>query len=139
MIDDPLAPNVEDDERISRFIFLPGQFNVGKKRVRPGVFKPRDPIPPQQERQYSVYRTKSCAEKEVWTLSDNFVAKTADSLAIARADLEAKQITDEELRLVPYPNPHPRHANIVNWPDTEELRELKAVALATKANLIVRS
>lgn len=49
-------------------------------------------------------------------------------------------VYNKNLHIVPHPSPHPRHANIVNWPNEEssEHRKAKAVLLAQQAKLIVR-
>ena len=59
---------------------------------------------------------------------------------LARADLLAQTVYSQDLRIVPHPLPHPRHANIVNWPNEEssEHRKAKALLLAQKSSLIVR-
>ncbi len=140
MLDDPLDSEVDAEERISRFVFNEKQFNVNKGRVRPGPFKPPDPEPERPERQLSVYRTEGCDESEVWYLADEYVTKkrTDKRPALARGDLKGNEIMKEDLQILPHPDPHHRHANIVNWPDEDALREFKAVSLAQKARLVVR-
>jgi hypothetical protein len=44
--------------------------------------------------------------------------------------MQAEQILNLDLRFDPDGAPHPLHANIVNWPDSQEVRQMKAVSLA---------
>ncbi|MEW6246676.1 MAG: hypothetical protein AB1555_08205 [Nitrospirota bacterium] len=57
---------------------------------------------------------------------------------LGRADVQAQIILDENLFIVPRPHPHPRHADIENWPEDDVQRQIKAVALARKATLLVK-
>ena len=138
---DPPLPDIEAQEPISRFLLSGRFFNVNAGIVRPPAFKPTNPKEDQPERQTSVYRTEGWAEGEIWIIGDQYVTQLhRDRLPVlARADLEAEDILTVDLRIVPDPIPHPRHANIVNWPDDQEKRQLKVVLLANKARLVVRS
>jgi len=132
---------VDPEERISRFIFNPRHFNPTTNHITPQAFKPANPKPPDRpERQTSVYRTENCDDSEIWTLGDDYVTnRHPDRLPVlARGDLKAEEVIEEGLQIGPDPNPHYRHANIVNWPDEPEQRQMKAVNLARKGRLVVR-
>ncbi|MEC4679398.1 MAG: hypothetical protein VST67_01710 [Nitrospirota bacterium] len=132
---------VDPEERISRFIFNPRHFNPTTNHITPQAFKPANPKPPDRpERQTSVYRTENCDDSEIWTLGDDYVTnRHPDRLPVlARGDLKAEKVIEEALQIDPDPNPHYRHANIVNWPDEPEQRQMMAVNLAQKGRLVVR-
>jgi len=75
---------------------------------------------------------------EIWTIGETYVtASRADGLRVlARADIQAEIILNEDLLVDPTPIPHPRHADIVNWSDKPEHRLEQASALALKAKPI---
>ncbi len=89
---------------------------------------------PTRKRQISVYRTDNLVEGEIWNLGDDFVGTAAKPI-IARADLSASQITMHQLAIQPVPDPEPRHANIIGWPEDEELQRVIAIELANIAIL----
>lgn len=134
-----LSPcNVDPAERITRFLC---KWHFKNGVIQPDAFLPPNPKPPGSlERQTSVYRTMDCEETEIWSIGDNYVAnpeaKPKPRYVLARGDLEAETVFSQDLKIVPHPNPHERHANIVNWPN--EARRMKAVKLAKKARLVTR-
>ena len=73
-------------------------------------------------------------------IGDEYVTKRhAHQLPVlGRADIQAQFILTEGLSIVPQPDPHPRHANIENWPDSDEQWQVKALALARKAQLLIK-
>lgn len=139
---DSLPQDIDSQERITRYLTNPDWFNSKTFHISPQAFKPSQPKPPERPtRRTSVYRTEGCKELEIWTIGDEYVSKLhAQRLPItARADLSAKGITDEDLRIVPHPYPHYRHGNIEMWPEDDVLRQAKAVAISRKAKLQIRS
>ncbi len=135
----PIPEKVEAGESISRFLFFtPGQFNPRTKNITPQAFKPANPKPPERfGRQSSVYRTQNLNEVEIWELGDEFVAKKRDLPILARADIQAEKIFTIDLEIIPDTRPHPRHANIVNWPNSPEARNMKGILLSQQATLFV--
>jgi hypothetical protein len=89
----------------------------------------------------SVYRTGGCGERRIWLLGDLFVAaKRRDNRSIlARADLAAQLFFKEGLEVIPEPSPHPRHANVTQWPSDKPQQKIKAMTLANAAALRLRS
>jgi hypothetical protein len=139
---DSLPQDIDPQERITRYLTNPDWFNTMTAYVTPQAFKPAPPKPPERPiRRTSIYRTEGCQEHEVWTIGDEYVSKLhAQQLPVlARADISAQGITDEDLLIAPHPRPHYRHANIEMWPDDEVQRQAKAAALCRKAKLRVRS
>ncbi len=119
------------DERISRFIF---DKRYARKGVHLQVF-----MPPKRGCT-SVYRTSGCTEKRVWLLGLLYVErKRRDSAKIlGRADISADAALREELKIRPRLSPHPRHAELTNWPDDKPPQKDKAVALAQATSIYIR-
>lgn len=127
-----LSDKVSDQEPISRFLFSERQFTDSTANIASSVF-----LPPRNSNQTSVYRTINCSEKKIWLLAEQYVGSTKPVLA--RANVFAKHITDIKLEIVPDFTPHPRHANITNWPEGRLEMKRKAVDLKHKASLVVKS
>ncbi|MDD9819379.1 MAG: hypothetical protein OXR07_00665 [Nitrospira sp.] len=140
-----LSPcNVDPAERITRYILDKRYFNPETGKITVKAFLPHTPkLPGSPEIQTSVYRTMDCEETEIWSIGDDYVANPKAKpkrFVLARGDLEAETVFSQDLKIVPHPTPHKRHANIVNWPTegNRELQEMKAVELAKKARLVTR-
>ena len=131
---DRVTSRVSPNEPISRFIFSREHFKTG--RVSSAAF-----MPSPKTLDISVYRIGGCGEKKIWLLGDLFVAaKRKDNRAIlARGDVASELVFNEGLEIVPEPSPHPRHANISNWPSDKPHQKIKAMALAKGATLQLRS
>ncbi|MCY3728899.1 MAG: hypothetical protein OXF97_07895 [Nitrospira sp.] len=132
---------VSPEERISRYILNRRHIKPEKGEIKADAFLPINPKPEQPERQTSVYRTIDCEETEIWSIGHRYVENPVKNrFILARGDLFAQTVYNEGLRIVPHRFPHPRHANIVNWPNEEssELRRAKALLLAQASMLVVR-
>lgn len=57
---------------------------------------------------------------------------------IGRGDLNAGIITSVGLSIIAAPSPHPRHANVTNWPNDRATQKLRAMELAHNAVLYLR-
>jgi hypothetical protein len=139
---DSLPQEVDARERITRYLTNPDWFNTKTSHITPQAFKPASPKPPVRPiRRTSIYRTEGCSEQDIWLIGDERVTKQhAQQLSIlARADISAQAITEEDLLIVPEPRPHYRHGNIEMWPEDEVQRQAKALSLARKAKLFVKS
>ena len=136
-----LPSDVGSEERITRYILNKKHINSEKGQIKVDAFLPTKPKPEQPERQTSVYRTINCEETEIWSIGHRYVENPEENrFILARGDLLAQTVYSQDLRIVPHPFPHPRHANIVNWPNEESSaqRRAKAVLLAKESRLIVR-
>ncbi len=136
-----LPSDVDPEERITRYILNKKHINSEKGQIKVDAFLPTNPKPEQPERQTSVYRTINCEETEIWAIGAQHVENPEKKrLVLARGDLLAQTVHSQDLRVDPHPVPHPRHANIVNWPNEESSaqRRAKAVLLAKESRLIVR-
>jgi hypothetical protein len=132
--------DIDAAERISRYLLIKNHFNPRTGHVSPQAFKPTSPKNEGDVRKTSIYRTKELAEAEVWTLGDDYVTKlhSGHLSVLARADTQAQKILELDLKIDPDGVPHPRHANIVSWPDGQEVRQMNAVSLARSAQLVPR-
>ncbi len=129
---DRLPGSVSGAERMSRFIFHKKHMSETKGRVSSAAF-----MPSATTKNISVYRTSSCNERRIWLIGDLFVARKLKPPrdVLARGDVQADIILNEGLAIVASPLPHPRHADVTNWPDDKPLQKIKAMALAEGAPL----
>ena len=129
---DWIPRTVSPGERISRFIFSRRHMDEASGWVSPAAF-----MPPTKTKDTSVYRTTKCGEGRIWLIGDLFVArKRKDRRSIrSRADVTSDLVFQEGLRIVASRSPHPRHADVTNWPDDKPQQKIKAMALAQGATL----
>ena len=131
---DRVPSRVSPSEPISRFIFSREHVKAG--RVSSAAF-----MPSPKTLDISVYRTSGCGERKIWLLGDLFVAakRRQNRGILARADLASQLVFNEGLDIIPEPSPHPRHANVTNWPSDKPQQRIKAMVLANGATLQLRS
>ncbi len=129
---DRISEAVTPGERISRYIFYAKHTKKG--RVSFGAF-----IPSQKTKNLSVYRTCRCSERRIWLLGELFVEplRKDKRRILARGDVSSAVIFDQGLSIVACSKPHPRHANVLDWPDDEPQQQMKAVVLAQKSCLFL--
>ena len=132
---DWVTRSVSPDERISRFILSERWMNRAKGSVSSAAF-----MPSTKTRDISVYRTSGCSERRVWSTGLFFVErKRRDRKRIlGRADVNSNLIFIEGLRVRARLLPHPRHAELTDWPDDKAHQKHKALALAQGATLGLR-
>lgn len=123
------------DEPLARFLTSKDHFRTSG-RVRHSAFKL-----PNGMNNISVYRTKDMSIPEIWNLAQNEVTMRrsdhAEVLAMAR--ISVREVESVGLRIDPNGVPHPRHANIENWPlQKEDLLEIRK-ELANIAGLFIKS
>jgi hypothetical protein len=138
-VPDPLPTiGVCSDERITRFLTQRKWFNPKTSNVSPQAFSPRTPKPPSTIPKTSVYRTEGCSDDEVWLIGEKYVTEKRQDgqRVLARADVSSDVILSfAGLLIEPAPTPHPRHADIVNWPDSRERQLDKMNVLAEQSEL----
>ena len=124
-----MEEEVSAEEPITRFI-------TGKDYYRPsnGTVK-HNAFMPNRKGETSVYRTKDLADDEIFEIGRIFFAEKIGKSLEGRADISAFEVFEKELAIVAQPTPHPRHANIVDWPPDKSQSRLIAVELAAKAKL----
>ncbi len=132
---DTLSPSVVPFERLSRFILTKSYIKSAKKRVTPQAFMPSN-----KNGETSVYRTGQCMDEIIWEIGDKYVtARHRESKPIVgRGDLIAQDVIKQGLRIIASPAPHPRHADIVDWPAEKSQRLMRAIELAQQATLVIR-
>lgn len=127
---DPSLPNeVAPSERISRFVLSKHQFKSSAGKIKHNAF-----MPPTSGG-LSVYRTQELNEDDIWSIGTDYVAAPQGKTVYARGDLLAGQILGAKLGIESVPRPHPRHADIVGWPQEKDEQKMCAVELANAATL----
>jgi hypothetical protein len=117
-------------ERITRFARHSSQYSAVANRVRHTAF-----MPPMSLR-LSVFRTSDMGEVEIWDLADSVVSSKKSIQA--RADLTANDVRVAGLEVETAPDPHPKHADIVGWPEEKPEQMSVAKEMATQAALVLR-
>jgi hypothetical protein len=125
---------VEPNEDLTRYIFGKDYYRPKDKTVKHNAF-----MPAKEERKVSVYRISSLPLNEVWDIGDCYVAPLRNKPVIGRADILALHVIKQGLKIAPEDDPHPRHANIVDWPEEREKQRMIALELADEAELHLRN
>ena len=100
--------------------------------IKAAAFVPRDD-------RLSVYRVKNYAQKKIWDVADKFVTalRSDGKEVLARVDTVAKTYTNIGLSFDANGNPHPRHADVINWPNDKAGKKQKALELLQKHPTLV--
>lgn len=126
-----LQNNVTESESVTRYIFSKRHFSKKNDIVKYGAYLPAE------DGKASIFRTTDLDEQDIWEIGWEFVAKPTGRTLRARGDTSAAIIMDTVLDIVPDTTPHPRHANIVNWPPDKAEQKLLAVQIANQAKLSI--
>lgn len=81
-------------------------------------------------------------EVEIWALGDSVGFEGRGKPAQARAELPANVISSiqqTQLRIVPDPQPHPRHVDIAGWPPEKDAQKAIALDLCAASTLHIRA
>jgi len=124
-----LEKEVAASEPVCRFITGKDYYRPSDKSVRHNAFMPNS------EGETSVYRIIDLNHENIYKIGSLFVASIKGKPLKGRADIVVSEILKCRLRVEPQPNPHPRHANIVDWPESESEPRMIALKLAEKAEL----
>jgi hypothetical protein len=117
-----------------------GRFVDDKKNISStGRVKRRVFDPPKSNLRLSVYQLDDLTDAEIWLIADRFVGAIKGRLIIGRAELVEARLAPLGLRAESDPHPHPRHMNIVGWPDEKDARMSVALELAEQSKYIARS
>lgn len=125
-MDEAVSPR----EDVTRFIFQKAYFRSTDKTVRHNAF-----IPHRGSGTTSVYRIIGLTNTEIYEIGQKFVADLFSKPLMGRADIGVSEIVKHELSVTPDPTPHPRHANICNWPEDQSKQKMIAMELAADAQL----
>ncbi len=122
---------IQPEDNMSRYIMDKNYYRADGT-VRHNAFMPAKP-----DIRVSVYRSSGLEENEIWDIGRNYVANIRQKPLVGRADILARSVYEEELRLEEDTRVHPRHANIIGWPSEQPKQKQIALSLAAKANLIL--
>ena len=90
---------------------------------------------PNQNGETSVYRINDLTIQQIYEIGQLHVAEPLCKRLLGRADIAASSILKQDLKVEPEPRPHPRHANIVEWPADKSEQKMIALELAAEAQL----
>ena len=124
-MEEALSPS----ESVARFITQKVYYRPSDGTVRHNAFMPY------KQKETSVYRIIDLDDEKVFEIGHRFVAVVLNNPLLGRADIVVSKILEKDLRVEPYPIPHPRHANIVDWPAEKSKHRLIAIELAAEAEL----
>jgi hypothetical protein len=117
---------VNSNERITRYLFSKKSFRADNS-LRHNEF-----MPPTNLR-WSVYRTLTLAEAEIWRIGNVIVSTERKLPLVGRGDLSAEVVLALSLSISPATEPHPLHANVVGWKDDTAKHRLLALKLSEAA------
>lgn len=121
---------ISSNENVARFIFQKSYFRSKDKTVRHNAFMPH-----RGSGTTSVYRIIGLADVDIYEIGKKFVADFFGKPLMGRADIGVSEIVKHDLSVIPAPDPHPRHANICNWPEDQSKHKMIAMELAADAQL----
>ncbi len=124
-----LPDTVSPSELLARFILQTGYYRPSNGTVKHNAFMPN------KDGEVSVYRTTGLSSAKTYEIGKAHVANVLDKPLLGWADIVAEKVTEHDLRVEADPTPHPRHANIVGWPDDKSEKKMIAVELASDAQL----
>lgn len=123
--------NIEAQERITRYIFNKGNYKAGR-----GIVKFNEFMPPKNKK-ISIYLTSTIDDSQIWHIGKKVVEPVRGRSLKARADLLAGIVFEQSLKIISDPEPHPLHADIIDWPTERHEQQMKAVVLAAKSKLVL--
>ncbi len=128
------AANISGEETVSRFLLSRKNYGKEKRSVHFRAFIPN------KHGQTSVYRITGISDSEIWRIGEVFVLnpinqKNGSRTLHGRGDIKAKDVIDVNLTLKPNPNPHPRHAEILDWPSDPIAQQQAATDLVAVTTL----
>ncbi len=126
-----MEEEVSPSESVSRFIMQKTYYRSSTQTVKYNAFMPN------RDGESSVYRIIDLGDEEIFEIGRRFVADVMEKPKplLGRADIVVSKVLKRDLKVKPYPNPHPRHANIVNWPEDKLKHKIIALQLAEEADL----
>ena len=120
--------SVDPNEMLSRFAVDKAYFRSKDNTAKPKAFMPNG------DGETSVFRISGLLEPEKWELGKVNVADPQGKKIRASIEIEAIEILKENLTIDPDDKTQ-RHATIRNWPEEKSACKLKAIELASKAEL----
>ncbi len=128
-----LPAAVEPPEQITRFLRYSRYFNLNTGRIKlEGLLPPPVDIAAKRTRlETSVYRADDVSSEDLWEICATYVDRP-DSTMKARATVEAAAFLERQLAFDADGNPHPRHANVIDWPEEKHLQKDLAREIADR-------
>ena len=123
---------VGDQEALTRFLLEKKKFAASTGRVKYRAF-----LPPPASQAISVYRVDDLDQEDLWSLGQEYVAIPTGKPLLARGDVPAALVFAQGLQIDSTETPHPRHANIHNFPADATKVRLIAIVLADASKLHV--
>lgn len=124
-----MEEKVSPSESVARFITQKNYYRPSDRTVKHNAFMPN------RDGETSVYRIIGLDDVEIFAIGRQFVASVINKPLKGRADIGVSKILKRDLRVEPNPDPHPRHANIVDWPEDKLKHRYIALELAAEAKL----
>ena len=98
---------------------------------------PPNPAAAHPRYETSVYRADGTASAELWRICAAHIDQPEVAMK-ARGTVEAAVFLDAQLTFDPDGKPHPRHANVIGWPEDKHARKNLAREIANKMTLELR-
>ena len=124
-----MEERISPSESVTRFITQKNYYRPSDSTVRHNAFMPN------RDGEISVYRIINLDDVKIFAIGRQFVASVINKPLKGRADIEVSKTLKRDLRVEPNPDPHPRHANIVDWPEDKLKHRYIALELAAEAEL----
>lgn len=123
--------DVDESERLSRFLFFSRWFARETQRVKPNAFVPHPHI------ELSVSCTEGLDDSVVWQVGQETATSRKDKPTLhGRADLKAQAVRKQNLEVIRDDNPL-YHANICGWEGEKAAQISKAQQMAAESSLVL--
>ena len=120
---------MQADERLTRYIF--DERHIKGEEVKGAAFEPPKSLP-----EVSVYRTNGLGLEAIWRIGLIYVESLRGKKMVALTHTTSNLVKGQELSVQPLWLPHPRHTNILGWPEERSAAKQKALELARDAKAI---
>lgn len=124
-----IEPTILPSELTARFIFQKTYFRASDHSVRHNAYIPN------RNGETSIYRIDNLSDQEITEIGIKYVGEVIGKPLLGRSELLVSEVLDQSLKVISTPEPHKRHANIVDWPDDKAECKMLALELASKASL----
>ena len=115
-------------ETVSRFVFDRKHFDKNTHQVLGAAFEPAPGT-----KGLSVYRIDGLIPFDIWEIGKYFVAYIRVPSMKGRGDLLVENVLNADFDIESSLFPHPRHSDIIRWPDNNILVAQKALRLANES------
>ena len=136
MLDPENVPDVDDNERLSRFVLSKRHFNQETRMLKADAFLPHP------HKELSVTRDKQATDGEIWSVGRGIAAERSIALnrevpLIGRGDAIAASYRKESLKVLKDPVAgNPNHVNVAEWQSDKPKQKLVALEIAKVATFV---